>query len=93
MDNIELIEKKEYNPYCLVCEGCGEEGCCSPLNCDQHIDGKYCKAYLRDLKFSYRNLKDFISILYQYEDKNKEILEIFDQIWEKNYEFYYTLNQ
>lgn len=25
--------KEQYNPYCKSCEGCGEDGCCSYINC------------------------------------------------------------
>ena len=31
---------KPYNPYCEVCTGCGEEGCCSPLACEMSPKGQ-----------------------------------------------------
>lgn len=49
----EMVGAEEYNPYCKECDGCGEEGCCSPLNCKQSANGRYCATYLMDLKFGY----------------------------------------
>ncbi len=43
------------SPYCPICTGCGEEGCCSPIHC-AGSGGKYCDRYLRDLKFTYELL-------------------------------------
>lgn len=44
---------KDYSPYCPECGTCGEEGCCSALNCKQSENGSYCEGYLHDLKFGY----------------------------------------
>jgi len=44
---------EEYSPYCPICEGCGEDGCCSAMHCQQHPDGSYCQTYLQDLKHAY----------------------------------------
>lgn len=76
-----LIEEGLEDPYCPVCESCGEEGCCSPLMCSQSKDGYYCKGYLKDLKFGYLMYKD----IYDFVPKDK-IDEIFDKNWEKIYE-------
>ena len=49
-----MTDKTEnYSPYCSICDSCGVEGCCSPMSCQQHPDGDYCKSYLRDLRFAY----------------------------------------
>jgi hypothetical protein len=51
----ELTDNKpeEESPYCPICESCGVDGCCSPLNCHHHPDGHYCGSHLKDLKFGY----------------------------------------
>ena len=28
-----FIDSDEYSPYCELCGGCGEDGCCSHLSC------------------------------------------------------------
>ena len=82
-------DAKEYkdnsNPYCSVCTGCGEEDCCSPLNCQQSIEGRYCEWYLRDLKFGYKMYKDIYDLIPKDEETQKKLGEI----WDKNFEIYY----
>jgi hypothetical protein len=48
------MDKLEDTPYCPICSGCGEEGCCTPLNCSQDINGSYCLLNLKHLKFGYK---------------------------------------
>lgn len=73
------------SPYCPVCDGCGEEGCCSPLMCEQDPAGDYCKWYLRDLKFAYK--------MYQWMERNVQLSpeqkELFDIEWDKAYDQFY----
>lgn len=71
------IEKFE-SPYCPVCSGCGEEGCCSPLNCEMSKDGMYCEGYLKDLKFGYRMQEE----LYEHVDSDVRD-KIFNEVYEK----------
>ena len=40
------------SPYCPICSGCGEDGCCKATMCQMHPDGHYCETYLKDLKVS-----------------------------------------
>lgn len=56
---------EDYNPYCPVCSGCGEDGCCSATICQQSEDGSYCQTYLKDLKLSYRMYKWTMNNLYE----------------------------
>lgn len=44
-----------YSPYCPLCDGCGEDGCCPAVFC-KGSGGKYCQTYLEDLKEAYREL-------------------------------------
>jgi hypothetical protein len=81
----EIKEEEHYNPYCQICSGCGEEGCCSPLNCKQHPDGKYCEWYLRDLKFGYVMYDEIYDLIPKDEETQKKFNEIFD----KNFKIYY----
>jgi len=79
----------EYSPYCPVCSGCGEEGCCSPLLCDQSPDGHYCKTYLLDLQFGYRMYNDLMELVSDDEKYKKQIDDLFD----KNYDITYKTNE
>ena len=56
---------EDYNPYCPVCSGCGEDGCCSATMCQLSEDGSYCQTYLEDLKLSYRMYKWTMNNLYE----------------------------
>jgi hypothetical protein len=81
--------EEDYNPYCPVCNSCGTEGCCSPLSCQMTEGCHYPKSYLADLKFGYamnewvqKNLLDEKLI-------QKELIEKYNQQWEKDYDFFY----
>ena len=74
-------------PYCKICSACGEEGCCSPLSCQQHLDGEYCGTYLTDLKFAY----DFYQKISGYlctstKENDDKFNELFNELYEKYYE-------
>jgi hypothetical protein len=82
----DIIEGNDnYSPYCPVCTGCGEDGCCSALHCEQSENGMYCKTYLRDLKFGYLLSKD----LYELISKDERYKENLDEIFDKNYKIIY----
>jgi hypothetical protein len=80
------MTEEEYTPYCPICTGCGEEGCCSPLHCKQSPDGSYCESYLKDLKFGYVMYEDVYDLIPKDEETEKKLHEI----WEKNYELIYN---
>ncbi len=74
------------SPYCKICSACGEEGCCSPLSCEQHPDGEYCQSYLTDLKFAY----DFYQKISGYlcsstKENDDKFNEVFNLLYEKHY--------
>lgn len=69
------------SPYCPACNGCGEELCCSPMNCKHTKNGIYCEKYLKDLKFAYLMYNDTYNII----KGKKKLNEIFD----KNYDLIY----
>jgi hypothetical protein len=79
--------ENKYEPYCPVCSGCGEEGCCSPLICDQSPDGHYCGSYLKYLKFTYK--------INQYFEENicdkmsEELIEQYNTEWNKLWDEFY----
>jgi hypothetical protein len=82
-------EADNYSPYCKICSACGEEGCCSPLNCSQHKDGEYCEWYLRDLKFAYQSNKEILKYIEEnYPEKSDINLKI-NEILDKNIDKFY----
>jgi hypothetical protein len=83
----EIDEKnwEDYSPYCSVCSGCGEEGCCSATICKQDPNGSYCKTYLMDLKFGYIMYKELMKII----DGDKKYEEQIDKIWDEVYDNVY----
>jgi hypothetical protein len=52
-ESIDKIQEDNYSPYCPVCSGCGEDGCCKATMCQMSPDGSYCESYLKDLKIGY----------------------------------------
>jgi hypothetical protein len=83
-----MSEQKEYSPYCPVCTACGIDGCCSPLSCEM-TEGCSYPSYLEDLKFGYamnewvqKNLLDEKLI-------PKELIEKYNEEWEKAYDIFY----
>ena len=79
--------QKTIFPYCPVCEGCGEEGCCSPLRCQQSKDGHHCQTYLKDLKFGYLMYEDLYALAIKDKKRNKKAL---DKLFDKNYDKIYN---
>lgn len=74
------------NLYCKICSACGEEGCCSPLSCQQHPDGEYCQRYLTDLKFAYDFYEKISGYLCSSTSENgAKFDEIFNLLYKKHY--------
>jgi hypothetical protein len=90
--NIELNNKEEYSPYCPVCSGCGEDGCCSAVNCKQDPEGHHCETYLKELKLSYSLLKNLDEIIFKEENKEKykELIEYYDYYFDLHWERYFN---
>jgi len=86
-NNIE--EEEKYSPYCPMCSACGEEGCCSALMCRHDPKGHYCAGYIEDLRFGYAMYDDIMDLLHKDEEKNKELLEIIEGLFDKNYDIFY----
>ena len=79
--------EKDYSPYCPVCSGCGEEGCCSPLMCKQSPDGSYCESYLRELRMGYHLNQWFEQTIYG--ELTQEQKDRFDKKWDELYDLYH----
>lgn len=83
-------EEKEQSSYCKICSACGEEGCCSPLLCQQHKDGAYCDWYLRDLKYGYKSYNDILKYIDDNFPKDSKIYKDIDNILENNLNKFYN---
>lgn len=75
------------SPYCPVCSGCGEDGCCSAMNCKQDPNGHYCETYLKDLKFGYAMNSFFENEIAENlpEDLKTKYNEEWDKKWSEIY--------
>jgi hypothetical protein len=80
--------EEDYNPYCTVCSACGVEGCCSPLACEM-TEGCHYPSYLADLKFGYAMNEWVQKNLLDEELIPKELIEKYNEEWEKQYDFFY----
>lgn len=78
-------EEETYSPYCKICTGCGESGCCSPLACSQHPDGKYCGGNLNELKFGYMMFEDLYELIEEHGDKalKSKAGDLYDKNWDE----------
>ena len=79
------------SPYCPLCDACGEEGCCSPMSCQQHPDGSYCEAYLKDLKFGYMMNRFFQNEIAEH--LPEELKAKYNAKWEEVYDEIYRNEQ
>jgi hypothetical protein len=71
-----------YSPYCPVCSGCGESGCCSPKNCTpDNILCQYPKTYTADLKLGYRTWDKWYDLLDENDwfGKKEEFMKIYHE--------------
>ncbi len=82
-NNLSVEEDDDsYSPYCPVCSGCGESGCCSPLNCEpDNPECHYPKTYTADLKLGYSTFSRFWDLLEenQWFGKKDEFMKIYDE--------------
>ena len=84
-----MTELDDYDPYCKICGGCGEDGCCSALMCKQHPDGRYCKTYLQELRFSYAVFREVYDLIPEDEETQKKL----DEIYDRNYDRFFQQSQ
>ena len=79
-------EENKYDPYCKLCNGCGETGCCSPIQCIIQL----LKSKPKDCDYGITNVKDVILFyhigidLYNkfYKQKKKDVFSRFaDKSW------------
>lgn len=85
-NNLSVEEDDDsYSPYCPVCSGCGESGCCSPLGCEPD-DPKchYPKTYTADLKLGYRTFEKWYDLLEENDffGKKDEFMKIYYEMLE-----------
>lgn len=80
----ENVDKKETQSslYCPVCESCGEDGCCSALNCMHTPNGYYCETYLNELKFGYKMYHQLIKLV----EDDERYKKLIDKIWNDTYD-------
>jgi hypothetical protein len=74
--------KEDYSPYCPVCSGCGEDGCCPATMCKQSPEGDYCETYLKELKFGYIMYHKILELIDKDEKYEEKVSEIFDDTWD-----------
>lgn len=82
-------KEESVSMYCPVCSGCGEEGCCSPMMCQQDPNGSYCLTYLKDLKFAYNVYEKLLQKLESSQEKYQELLDFIDETTDKVYDKIY----
>lgn len=83
------VQVESESVYCNICSACGEEGCCSPLLCQQHKDGSYCEWYLRDLKYGYKSYNDIIKYIDENYNDDSDLIKKIKEINDENYNKFY----
>lgn len=83
-NNLSVEEDDDsYSPYCPVCSGCGESGCCSPLGCDpSNSECHYPETYTADLKLGYRTFEKWYDLLEEnnWFGKKDEFMKIYHEM-------------
>ena len=81
--------EEDYTPYCELCESCGEDGCCSHINCFRALVNandkcKYGETYVREAIFN----KKLATLTYELMQNIKEgkvdpnlVVEVFNRRW------------
>jgi hypothetical protein len=59
------------------------------MMCRQDPNGHYCELYLKDLKFGYKMFNQIMEMLEEDQEKNKEILDNINIIWDTTYDKIY----
>ena len=89
--------KDNKSPYCEICGACGEDGCCSHLQCFSALiknpKCEYGRTYLKDATFNSELCREYIGIFSKYEkDENysresfiADFNTLFDKIYDKVY--------
>jgi hypothetical protein len=79
---MEENKTKDYSPYCPICSGCGEDGCCPATVCEQSPEGDYCQTYLKELKFGYIMYHKILKMIDGDEKYEEKVNEVFDKTWD-----------
>jgi hypothetical protein len=79
---MEENKTEDYSPYCPVCSGCGEDGCCPATMCEQSPEGDYCQTYLKELKFGYIMYHEILKMIDGDEKYEEKVNEVFDKTWD-----------
>ena len=94
---IEEEKEEPYSPYCKVCDGCGEDGCCTFTSCFANLvknnEGcDYGERYVKDARFAkcIANLADdLIDKLSKGEMDKDTFLKEYDREWHEYYDKVY----
>jgi hypothetical protein len=79
--------RRTYNPYCPVCDSCGEDGCCPATRCSFGKGCLYPESNLDSLHFGYYNAIDFYRLIQ--DSGNQELMDKADAIYDHNYDIVY----
>lgn len=93
-----LFEEEVYNPYCTSCSGCGEEMCCSSLNCaissiELNPNCKYSSTYAKDLRFAVlvgELAQKYLQDILEEKILMNNVKKSYDEDWDKLYDKIYT---
>lgn len=83
LDSMTDKDWEKYSPYCPICSGCGEDGCCRATICQQHPDGHYCESYLKELKFGYKMYHHLLKLVDGDEKYKEQVDKIWDETWDE----------
>jgi hypothetical protein len=84
-----MINKSKFNPYCELCESCGEEGCCSHINCFSTLiknpKCKYGQTYVKEAILNNKTNIIFFELFEKLEKDNTYTKEQFIIDFKLNY--------
>jgi hypothetical protein len=79
--------ENNYNPYCSLCDSCGEDGCCSYLNCifkaiESNEDCEYKETYKADMLLRH----EFLKACFEHSEQSVEVEQFINNMYDIAYD-------
>jgi hypothetical protein len=82
--------EEEYSPYCELCEACGEDGCCSHINCFSALiknpKCKYGEIYIKEAILNNQTVKMIFELIENLKNNNNYTKEMFVNDFDLEYD-------
>lgn len=81
MTEEQQLKKDTAEGSCPDCHSCGIEGRCNANDCKYLFNHPNCKIHLEHLLLTYKCNKQLLAHIYKQDDRYKELIEEWEDIW------------